>query len=478
MSLPINIEDLIHGKAIEWERLEFKRGWNPEEIVHTVCAFANDINNWGGGYIVIGVADDQGRPVLPPEGLPQHHLDKIQGELLTLAYQLQPNYYPIIQPYILQQRHILVLWCPAGDHRPYTAPSTQGAKAQRQAYFRYGSRSIVAKDATLKRLQELAARIPFDDRINGQATIEDFDLGIIQAYLHEVKSDLLEESKLIPMEDLCRQMYIVKGGDELLRPVNAGVLFFCRAPEKFLDRCWIELVWHKDFTSTNFIEKYFKGPLHMQLRSVLDFIQNNIIEEVTEKLPDQAEANRYFNFPFRALEEALSNAVYHKSYEIGAPIEIQVWPDKIEILSYPGPVPPVDVQLRQHQKRIVARDYRNRRIGDFLKELRLTEGRGTGFPTIYRAMDINGSPEPTFDTDEDCTYFLTVLLATTEVEEVTKAANEGINSEAKAKNKAIGQGEGVNEGVNEQVLLKVIGDTFPASSATIREGIRILLLMK
>lgn len=125
MPLPINIEDLIHGKAIEWERLEFKRGWNPEEIVHTVCAFANDINNWGGGYIVIGVAEDQGQPVLPPEGLLQHHLDKIQGEVLALAYQLQPNYYPIIQPYILQQRHILVLWCPAGDHRPYTAPSTQ-----------------------------------------------------------------------------------------------------------------------------------------------------------------------------------------------------------------------------------------------------------------------------------------------------------------------------------------------------------------
>lgn len=44
MGLPVNIEDLIHGKAVEWERLEFKRGWNPEEIVHTICAFANDLN--------------------------------------------------------------------------------------------------------------------------------------------------------------------------------------------------------------------------------------------------------------------------------------------------------------------------------------------------------------------------------------------------------------------------------------------------
>ena len=43
MSLPINITDLIHGKSIEWERLEFKKGWNPEEVAHTLCAFANDL---------------------------------------------------------------------------------------------------------------------------------------------------------------------------------------------------------------------------------------------------------------------------------------------------------------------------------------------------------------------------------------------------------------------------------------------------
>ena len=39
MSLPINIKDLIHGHSVEWERLEFKRGWNPEEVIHTMCAF-------------------------------------------------------------------------------------------------------------------------------------------------------------------------------------------------------------------------------------------------------------------------------------------------------------------------------------------------------------------------------------------------------------------------------------------------------
>ena len=57
MALPVNIEDLVHGNVIEWERLEFKKGWNPEKIIHSICAFANDLNNWGGGYIILGIKE-------------------------------------------------------------------------------------------------------------------------------------------------------------------------------------------------------------------------------------------------------------------------------------------------------------------------------------------------------------------------------------------------------------------------------------
>ncbi len=68
MPLPININDLLHGKAVEWERLEFKQGWNPLDTLHTLCAFANDFHNLGGGYVVVGVAEKHGQPVLPPVG--------------------------------------------------------------------------------------------------------------------------------------------------------------------------------------------------------------------------------------------------------------------------------------------------------------------------------------------------------------------------------------------------------------------------
>ena len=47
MPLPINIADLLHKKVVESARIEYKQDWNPEPIVHTICAFANDIDNWG-----------------------------------------------------------------------------------------------------------------------------------------------------------------------------------------------------------------------------------------------------------------------------------------------------------------------------------------------------------------------------------------------------------------------------------------------
>lgn len=426
MALPVNIDELINGNTIEWERLEFKQGWNPEDVIHSMCAFANDLHNWGGGYIIVGVAEDNGQPVLPPAGLQQNQLDPIQGEIVGLANKIQPNYFPITEPYVLQDQHILVLWCPAGDNRPYTAPSTLGNGAQRQCYVRVGSRSIVARGENLRRLQELAARIPFDDRINNQASLNDLDLGLIREYLQEIKSALLEESAQMKFADLCKTMLIAKGPNEDVRPVNVGLLFFSKEPQRFFDRAWIELVWHKDNSGKNFKEMYFKGALHKQLRRALSYIKNNIISEEVIKHSDVAESERFFNYPYEAIEEVLSNAVYHKSYEQGSPIEIQVFPDKITILSHPGPVPPVNAEVLSNERRIIAREYRNRRIGDFLKELKLTEGRGTGFPAIYGALEANGSPEPSFETD-DANYVLVTLPAHDNVQANNGAINQVSN---------------------------------------------------
>lgn len=88
-----NIEELVHGRTIEWERLEFKQGWNPEDVLHSMCAFANDFHNWGGGYIIVGIAENDGIPIFPPIGLEQNQLDSIQKKIVELGHKIAPTYF-------------------------------------------------------------------------------------------------------------------------------------------------------------------------------------------------------------------------------------------------------------------------------------------------------------------------------------------------------------------------------------------------
>ena len=58
MNIPVNIEELINHRIVESNRVEFKADYNPAAVIRTICAFANDIDNVGGGYIVIGVEEE------------------------------------------------------------------------------------------------------------------------------------------------------------------------------------------------------------------------------------------------------------------------------------------------------------------------------------------------------------------------------------------------------------------------------------
>ena len=425
MPLPININDLITCRTVECERIEFKEGWNPEEVIHTLCAFANDLNNWGGGYIIIGVREENGRPVLPPVGINPDAIDRIQKELLNLCNRLKPAFFPVAEPITFQGKQLFIIWTPGGQNRPYQAPVSLAKHAPCAYYIRRFASTVKARPDDERELMELAANVPFDDRINHRAELNDLNLGLIRSFLQEIGSDLFEQSTQLPFARLCKQMRIVDGPPEYLKPRNAGLLFFNDGPGQFFPYARIELVHFRTSPADDILtEKYFEGPLHQQLRNALSFIKNTFIVERVRKVPGQAEAQRFFNYPYEALEEVLVNAVYHRSYELREPVEVRIHPERIEILSFPGP----DRSVRKEdieKGNIVSRRYRNRRIGEFLKELDLTEGKATGIPKIKKAMQINGSPEPVFETDDDRTFFLAILQVHPEFR--STGAEESVN---------------------------------------------------
>lgn len=410
-ALPININDLLHGKSVEWERLEFKTGWNPLDILQTICAFANDFHNLGGGYLIVGVAEQDGRPMLPPVGVSEDAIDAIQKEILNLGHTaLQPAYHPVVIPYVLMDRTIVIIWAPGGQTRPYKAKLGLGKENKEFGYFiRKGSSTVRARGADEIELLSLAATVPFDDRLNQQAQVADLDQTLMVDFLRDVASTLATSAPTLPLLELGRQMHVIGGPTEAPFPLNVGLLFFNPEPHRFFPVTQIDVVWFPDGPGGDkFTEKVFQGPIPRMVREVLDYIRRNYLSETVIKQRDRAEATRVTNFPYEAIEEAVVNAVYHRSYEIREPVEIRITPDDLVVLSYPGP----DRSIRMDQLRIgraVTRRYRNRRIGEFLKELDLTEGRATGIPKILNAMQRNGSPPPEFESDEERNYFLVRL---------------------------------------------------------------------
>lgn len=408
MSLPIDINKLLKGRVIEWDRLEFKKSWNPEEIIRTMCAFANDVNNWGGGYIIVGVEEKDGLPVFPPVGLESNQIDRIQKELVELSHRMEPHYLPVSEPVVYENQSVFVIWVPGGDKRPYKAPQTLGEKSVKRVYIRQGSVSKLATPDEERFLNTISIALPFDDRINHNATVNELDKDLIVEFLYAIGSSMYKEAAQLSKEELALRMQLLKGAPEDRHPANVALLFFHPRPHDFFRGAFSEVVLYSDYEGVTFTEKTFRGALFKQINNVLEYLRSVVLAEKVIKIPGRAEAKRIWNYPYEAVEEAVVNAFYHRSYESVNPIEISVYPDKIMILSFPGPLPPINNEMLKKRK-VYTRDYRNRRIGDFLKELDLSEGRGTGFPIIYSKTEQNGSPPPIFETDNALTNFLTVL---------------------------------------------------------------------
>ena len=123
---------------------------------------------------------------------------------------------------------------PGGETRPYKAKVSLSKEKNDWAYYiRKQSSTIRAKGEDERELIGLAATVPFDDRYNQSASMDDLSLRLIEEFLKEVGSDLAEKAPTLEMDNLARQMNIAGGPPEALFPKNVGLLFFNEEPHRF-----------------------------------------------------------------------------------------------------------------------------------------------------------------------------------------------------------------------------------------------------
>lgn len=128
MGLPTSIETLIEGTIVESARIEFKETWDPQASLKTICSFANDIDNWGGGYLVIGVREDTAgyRTVV---GVPTDKVDLWLKDMVNKCKLIQPDYMPIVDVAEYEGKALIVVWRPAEACAPTPPLKAWGKRA-------------------------------------------------------------------------------------------------------------------------------------------------------------------------------------------------------------------------------------------------------------------------------------------------------------------------------------------------------------
>lgn len=383
MALPVNIEALLNKRKIESNRIEFKKGWNPAEIYHSICAFANDFDNLGGGYILVGVEENEyGIAKRPVTGINIEAVDGILKKMVGFNNMFDPYYLPRTSVEDIDGRQVLVIWAPSGVNRPYAIPMDVTAKEKRMKYYiRSGSSNIVAKGEVLDELRDMANRVPFDERPNPEITLNDISMVLLRDYLATIGSKLEASLFTQPLAETLEQMEVMTGPTENRMLKNVAGMMFCEHPEKFFhirrlsSRRWN--IWKRTF----YMRRCRKSLAERKL-----IVSGTIHTMLWKKL--------------------LSIQCIIDDYQQYEPVEITIEPDGITILNCPGPDRSIPMSAIEKGDSLKSRRYRNRRLGDFLKELDLTEGCSTGVPTIQEKLAANVSPRATFETTEDRLTFV------------------------------------------------------------------------
>ena len=224
---------MLKGRKVEQNRIEYKEGFNSSDIVHTICAYANDIAGVDGGCLVICVKAENGLPVLPSIGLPSELLDDIQLKIFQYCNKIELRYIPKIDIVEYQGAYLVYLKCAAGDAGSYQAlvdlySKEESGKEQNRTmkyWIRPASLTTEAKQSELAELFEKFASIPFVDCINSWASMAHIRRGYLEDFIRESNSSLIEKLNVRLLKDLMEKFAAGKVRARRYRNPKIGEFF-------------------------------------------------------------------------------------------------------------------------------------------------------------------------------------------------------------------------------------------------------------
>lgn len=309
----------------ESENIEFKKSvgeW--KEIVETVSAFSNT----NGGKIIIGVSNS-GNPIGIRVG--KGTIEDLTNKIVSNT---EPKIYPRISVKKAEGKHTIGIEIEKSTDKLVLAFG--------RPFKRVGKSTVrMSKDEYEKTiLEKHKEKLQFDKQICKEVTLEDIDKNKVKWYLgkrEEIRR--VKKPASLSYTNLLMNLGAIKKYNDKTKLTNAGILFFGKNPQKFFIQSQLRVVKFKGVKVTHpTIDKIdCSGTLWEMVEQSEDFIRKNI-HLLGRRTEESFVREEKFEYPIKALREAIINALIHRNYYEPADTRVFIFDNRIEIIN-PGSFP-------------------------------------------------------------------------------------------------------------------------------------------
>lgn len=354
----------------------------PQRLFESLSAFAN---RTGGGVILLGLDENRAFEVVGV-GDAQRAIEEISH---VAAEQLEPTLRPEFTLAEIDGKSVLAI-------EVFEIPVEQkpcfykAAGLQSGAYIRVGNTNRQMNSYEVFSYLTARAQPTFDEEPVIEATIADLDRERLEEYIRQLRRARLDAPYLNrPLEEVLKQLRIIRDVDGVLRPTLAGLLMFGAYPQTFEPQLVITFLHYygtdeaeKTPRGERFLDnRKFEGPIPAMVEAAVNYVmasirKSSLIEGLLRRdIPE---------YPEEAVREAVVNAVAHRDYSPyvrGSYIQLRLFADRLEAQSPGGLYGTVTEETLEEEQ-----STRNRVLMRLMEDAHLVENRGSGIRAMIDAM--------------------------------------------------------------------------------------------
>lgn len=385
----IALAQLVQRQQAEAQTVEVKaaHGGCPK-LRDTLSSFSNQNN---GGILLFGLDE---REAFRAVGV--YDLQDLQKQVTEQCNQMSPPVRALFTAAEFQNVWICSAEIPSISYAERPCYYT-GAGIQNGSFVRVGDADIHMTAFEIYSYEAYRSHLHDDERPVNRATLKLLNQDLLQNYLAEKRGSRPQFARMTD-DQAYEMLAITRNGI----PTLAGVFNFCSYPQGFFPELGITAIvipgteiGDLDSQGARFLDnKRIEGTISDMFDEAMAFCKRNmrvktIIDPRTGKRADRTE------YPLDAIREIILNALIHRDYSVhteGTPIQIDFFSDRLEVHSPGG----LYGRMTVEQLGIAHPDTRNPVLAIMTESLTEAEHRYSGIPTIRKAMQEAGLPEPQF----------------------------------------------------------------------------------